>query len=77
MSSKEIIKDALKLSPQEKLFIVDSILESLDEPDKDIEQTWTKEAEKLKAIPHDAEFIHRVFLYHMRLNGVEIVKAIE
>ncbi len=36
-----------------------------------------KEAEKLKAIPHDAEFIHRVFLYHMRLNGVEIVKAIE
>lgn len=32
------------------------------------------EAQKIGAVPHDAEFLHRVFLYHMRLNGVEVVK---
>lgn len=40
MSSKEIIKNAMKLSPQEKLLVVDSILKSLDEPDKEIEKIW-------------------------------------
>lgn len=33
-------------------------------------------AEKIGAIPHDAEFLHRVFLYHMMLNGVEVVKSL-
>ncbi len=46
MSSKEIIKNALKLSPQEKLLVVDSILKSLDEPDKKIEKIWLEESEK-------------------------------
>ena len=46
MSSKEIIKNALKLSAQEKLLIVDSILNSLDEPDKSIEEIWINESEK-------------------------------
>lgn len=50
MSSKEIIENALKLSPPEKLLIVESILKSLDEPDKEIENIWLDEAEKrLKA----------------------------
>lgn len=50
MSNKEIIENALKLSPPEKLFIVESILKSLDEPDKEIESIWLEEAEKrLKA----------------------------
>ena len=50
MSSKEIIESALKLSPPEKLLIVESILKSLDEPDKEIESIWLEEAEKrLKA----------------------------
>ena len=50
MSSKEIIQNALKLSPQEKLLIVDSILQSLDEPDKNLETIWAEESEKrLKA----------------------------
>lgn len=35
-----------------------------------------EQAEKLKVIPHDADFLHRVFLYHMRLNGVEVIKSI-
>lgn len=33
-------------------------------------------AKELGIIPHDAEFLHLVFLYHMLLNGVEIVKEI-
>ena len=60
MSSKEIIKNAMKLSPQEKILVVDSILKSLDEPDKEIEKIWLEESErrlklfrqgKLKGIP--------------------------
>jgi putative addiction module component (TIGR02574 family) len=46
MSNKEIIESALKLSPPEKLFIVESILRSLDEPNKEIENIWIEEAEK-------------------------------
>ena len=33
-------------------------------------------AKKLKIMPHDGQFLHKVFLYHMRLNGVEVVKKI-
>lgn len=33
-------------------------------------------AERLGAVPHDGEFLHLVFLYHMMLNGVEIVTEI-
>ena len=50
MSNKEIIESALKLSPPEKLFIVESILKSLEEPNKEIENIWLEEAERrLKA----------------------------
>jgi putative addiction module component (TIGR02574 family) len=50
MSSKEIIENALKLSPPEKLIVIESILKSLDEPDAEIEKIWIEEAEKrLKA----------------------------
>jgi len=33
-------------------------------------------AKELGIVPHDAEFLHLVFLYHMMLNGVEIVTEI-
>jgi nicotinamidase-related amidase len=33
-------------------------------------------AEMVGATPHDAEFLHLVFLYHMMLNGVEIYTEI-
>ena len=50
MSNKEIIENVMKLSPAEKLLIVESILKSLDEPDKEIEKIWQEEAEqRLKA----------------------------
>jgi len=33
-------------------------------------------AKQIGATPHDAEFLHVVFLYHMMLNGVEVVSEI-
>ena len=33
-------------------------------------------ANAIGALPHDGDFMHLVFLYHMRLNGVEVVKEI-
>jgi nicotinamidase-related amidase len=35
-----------------------------------------KQAKQLGIVPHDAEFLHLVFLYHMMLNGVEVVSEI-
>ena len=34
-------------------------------------------AEKVGATPHDGNLLHKIFLYHMALNGVEVVKAIK
>jgi len=33
-------------------------------------------AQSVGAFPHDGEFLHTVFLYHMALNGIEVVKTI-
>jgi nicotinamidase-related amidase len=33
-------------------------------------------AKEIGAVPHDAELLHLVFLYHMMLNGVEVVTQI-
>jgi nicotinamidase-related amidase len=43
-------------------------------------QTWhlsVEAAEKLPAMPHHGDFLHATFLYHMALNAIEIVKAIQ
>lgn len=34
-------------------------------------------ANAIGALPHNGDFLHLVFLYHMRLNGVEVVREIE
>ncbi|MBI4789893.1 MAG: cysteine hydrolase [Chloroflexi bacterium] len=34
-------------------------------------------ATKIGALPHDAELMHRMFLYHMALCGVEVVKRVD
>jgi nicotinamidase-related amidase len=31
---------------------------------------------EIGALPHDGDFLHRIFLYHMALNGIEIVSKI-
>ncbi len=50
MGSEELLKEALRLKPQEKFSIIEGLLKSLDEPHKDIDEIWAIEAEKrLKA----------------------------
>jgi hypothetical protein len=33
-------------------------------------------AKQIGATPHNGEFLHLVFLYHMMLNGIEVVTKI-
>lgn len=50
MSSKKILEQAMALKPNERFMIVESLLKSLDEPDRKIDEIWAEEAEKrLKA----------------------------
>ncbi|MBU2446338.1 MAG: addiction module protein [Bacteroidetes bacterium] len=50
METKQLLERALQLKPFEKALIVDGLLKSLDEPNKEIDDIWTSEAEKrLKA----------------------------
>lgn len=46
MGSKEVLEQALKLKPEEKFTVVEGLLESLDEPDKSLDEIWAEEAEK-------------------------------
>ena len=46
MDSKNIIRDALSLSPAERLFIIETLSKSLSEPNKEIEEDWKDEVEK-------------------------------
>jgi len=41
----EILKELLVLSPQEKVFMIDELLKSLDEPDEEIDKLWKQESE--------------------------------
>jgi nicotinamidase-related amidase len=34
-------------------------------------------ARELGVLPHDGDLLHLIFLYHMRLNGAEVVRAVE
>lgn len=34
------------------------------------------QAERLGVLPHDGELLHRLFLYHMALNGVRVVRSL-
>ena len=44
-SKDELLKDLLTLSPQEKAFIIEELLKSLDEPDAEIDKLWKQESE--------------------------------
>jgi putative addiction module component (TIGR02574 family) len=50
MSTKEILDKALKLKPEERFLVIEGLLNSLDEPDKRLDEIWADEAERrLKA----------------------------
>ena len=44
-ASDKILKEALTLKPAQKAELIDSLLYSLDKPDKEIDELWAKEAE--------------------------------
>ena len=46
MSGKEILEQAKELKPEERFMIVEGLLNSLDEPDRKIDEIWAEEAEK-------------------------------
>jgi len=46
VSSKEILDQALHLKPEEKFMIIEGLIKSLDEPDKELDEIWAEEAEK-------------------------------
>ncbi|MCP5106832.1 MAG: addiction module protein, partial [bacterium] len=47
---KSILDQAIKMRPADKFVIIEGLLNSLDEPDKTIDEIWAIEAEKrLKA----------------------------
>ena len=41
----EILKETLTLSPSKKAELIEKLLASLDEPDKEIEKLWAEETE--------------------------------
>jgi putative addiction module component (TIGR02574 family) len=45
-SSETLLKKALQLKPQDRFLLVDGLIRSLDEPDGEIDEIWTEEAEK-------------------------------
>ncbi len=58
--AKILTARARRLSPSERIELVDAIVESLDEPDPSIDRLWAKEAEErlaayrrgeIKAVP--------------------------
>jgi len=50
MSAKELLDEAMKLKPEERLTLVEGLIESLVEPDKKLDEIWAEEAKKrLKA----------------------------
>ena len=46
MNNLQILKEALQLNPQDKLLIIDTLLKSLDKPDKELDSVWENESEK-------------------------------
>ena len=46
MRTKEILEQALKLKPEERFTLVESLIKSLDEPDIKLDDLWAEEAEK-------------------------------
>ena len=62
---KAILEQTLDMKPADKLMIIEALLNSLDEPDKKIDEIWAIEAEKrlkaykegkLKTLPYEEVF---------------------
>lgn len=48
--TKSLLQKALSLKPQEKFILIEGLINSLDEPDKEVDTSWIEEAsQRLKA----------------------------
>ncbi len=45
-SSESLLKRAMLLKPQDRFLLIEGLIRSLDEPDKEIDVIWAEEAEK-------------------------------
>ncbi len=43
---ESLFKKAILLKSQERFLLIDSLIRSIDEPDKDIDAIWARESEK-------------------------------
>jgi putative addiction module component (TIGR02574 family) len=46
VGTRELVEQALRLDPTERLELVDEVLHSLDRPDPTIDRVWLEEAER-------------------------------
>ena len=46
MSANEIIEQAIDLKPQDRYLVIEQLILSLNEPDKDIENLWIEESDR-------------------------------
>ena len=46
MGTRELLEQARKLDPAERLELVDGLLQSLDRPDPAVDAVWLEEAER-------------------------------
>jgi len=62
MDTRNIIQNALSLTPAERFLIIEALSKSLSEPDKDVDKYWKEEVErryeqfvngKIKTIPYE------------------------
>jgi putative addiction module component (TIGR02574 family) len=65
MNTKQLIDEAVSLPVEERAFVVDSLLRSLNQPESEIDKKWAAEANrrlaelrtgKVQAIPADEVF---------------------
>lgn len=50
MTSEDVLKQAIKLRPDERFMVIEGLIKSLDEPDSALDTMWAEEAEdRLKA----------------------------
>lgn len=46
MTTADIVEQALKLKAEERIRVVETLLESLDRPDPEIDRPWADEADR-------------------------------
>jgi len=65
MSAKELLDQAMQLKAEDRLSLVEGLIQSLDEPDRKLDAIWAEEAERrlqayregrMEAIPAEEVF---------------------